>query len=984
MKKTVVTLAALLSLGLVACSGNTEESSTSPIDTGDGTSSPSSDSTPVDDEPIITGVSITNKDELTAEWFIESGEARILAIETTPAADNMELLMDGAMKITSSDPNVVTISGLGVNAVGVGTSTITVTVTNSNGTTVTDSVSITIENRPILQVGPQKVSAIAEGDFYLGFVKADGTTLMATGEMKGFYGATVGPNQAGALFTLAKSGEGWTMRVKTEEGNGQYIAATRGKGDDGDVHNNFVYQNDAFVWTYDEEGGYFHATVGDEGDTKDVMVASSSNYGTIGAYDISEGIDGLFPLLPYNFVEGYAKVSEPVSGQTYKFGADKGGNPNNAQCITGDMVNTYFLGTTADPELAQDVIATEATEGWTLKLENGKYIGVAVSGTHLNAVYQDEPHYFEYRTTLETFVSTVQFDGADTEVILGMDATHDTVSAYSMDEVEQTNVAHLYDGYYIADEEVVMTEGPIAAEPEDGVTLKFGVYNDSAANKGYWMITGEMDGYYLGLVKTMDKTAYDSAADVTAVKVTDTTWNLKLADDKYIMAKMSDDGEHTNILYGEQPYAWTYDASRKVFTTVLNEETYFIGGGKQFDTLSLSADRKYDDSTHAGFFTWGKYEDVGGGEPAAEVDWSNPVEKTVAELNSKEGLETDTLYKFTGILEGLNHSDKYGNAYVTDPTTGESVKLYGLVTDKTDFYIDEKYGDIKLENPGTAVADLADINNGEEVTIIGVPLYWTLDEGEELQICSYLEAHAAKADATYAITSNPTTNGTVSLSAQTATYGTVITITATPETGYRVDKVEVTSAFGKADVTKVNDTTYTFVSTVVNKVSVTFADASVLDTSMTITADALNPSGYDDTGSKNISVNGTDIAVSYHGIMKGTGENAGTIQSNKGKDTMIWNTVAVPGTITSIVITYTTDAANDALTTYYGVSDTAYTAIPDDDVATTLTACTADQVEGQVVTIPVANGGSYFAIARGTEGSAAYMSSIVINFTPAA
>ena len=971
MKKTVVTLAALLSLGLVACSGNTEESSTSPIDTGDGTSSPSSDSTPVDDEPIITGVSITNKDELTAQWFIESGEARILAIETTPAADNMELLMDGAMKITSSDPNVVTISGLGVNAVGVGTSTITVTVTNSNGTTVTDSVSITIENRPIIQVGPQKVSAIAEGDFYLGFVKADGTTLMATGEMAGFYGATVGPNQAGALYTLAKSGEGWTMRVKNEEGNGQYIAATRGVGTHGEVHNNFVYQNDPFAWTYDEEGGYFHAIVGEEGDTKDVLLGSSGDYGTISVYDISGGATGLLPLVPYNFVEGYAKVSEPASGQTYKFGADKGGNPNNAQCITGDMVNKYYLGTTADPELAQDVTATEATEGWTLKLENGKYIGVAVSGTHLNAVYQDEPHYFEYNTTLETFVSTVQFDGADTEVILGMDATHDTVSAYSMDEVEQTNVAHLYDGYYIADEEIVMTEGPIAAEPEDGVTLKFGVYNDSAANKGYWMITGEMDGYYLGLVKTMNKTAYDGAADVTAVKVTDTTWNLKLADDKYIMAKMSDDGEHTNILYGEQPYAWTYDASRKVFTTVLNEETYFIGGGKQFDTLSLSADRKYDDSTHAGFFTWGKYDtetpdpDPAPAFPAKET----AVETTVGAILDGTTAAANTLYKVSGIVEGRDYDNAYGNAYLTDPTTGESIALYGLVTHYDAFYINDK-GEYAIKNPATSDEDLKDVPNGSNVTVIG---YWTT---WAKNLSAYLDSHTTNTD-TYDVEINAGEHGSATLSAETATYGTEITVTTEPAEGYIVDEIYVTNAWGQKIYLESSETNvYKFNATCVNKVTVTFKDQNAKATSVVLNPTVLgfaNESSYTD-GTATITIDGTEVGITYANLRNGgRGE---VTQMNK-TTSLIYNTTALPYEIESIEFTYDTQQKGDSkgrLAVSFGTS-----AITEDSDEIVI-----DPTQGlDPVTINCdVEGATFFRINKPVDG-ALYFSSITINFAQA-
>lgn len=957
MKKTVVTLAALLSLGLVACNGNAEESSTSPIDTGGGTSSPSSDSTPVDDEPIITGVSITNKDELTAEWFIENGEARILAIETTPAADNMELLMDGVMKITSSDTKVVAVSGLGVNAVGVGTSTITVTITNSNGTTVTDSVNITIENRPVLQVGPIVHTELEEGTYQFGFtIASTGQTHFATGEMDGFYGETVTADSYAdaANILLAKSGDGWTLQVASDSGAstaGQYIAGK--KSDDGE-HLNFVYQADPFVWSYDEELHFFHATLEDG---TNILLGGRGTYTTIGVYSYTTDDEAsqMFGLLPYTFTEGYAKVSEPVSGETYKFGADKEGNPNTAQCITGEM-SGYYLATTADPEYAIDVTVTEETDGWTLKLANGKYIGVTISGTHINVVYQDDPYYFDYSTEYGTFVGNEEFEGAATDIIIGLQGTYATMGAYAVAEIDDTYVASLYEGYYIADEEVIMTEGPIWTAPADGLTAKFGVYNDSVANNGYWMITGEMDGHYFGLSKTMEKAAYDAVPDVTAHAVAEkqNVYTLQLENGKYIGAA---GGEYANILLVDDAYEWTYDVERQIFTTTLTvaeyePELYFIGGQKQYDTLSLSREKFYSDNTHAGFFNWGEYEDI------PDETLPDPVKTTISDILDGTTADGNTIYQITGILEDLDHSDKYGNAYLTDPTTGESVKVYGISGTMDAFTIEG--GTISYENSKDAIDALADVENGMMVTL---NVQWSSQFNNVSAVYVSSEADTTA----YDVSVTTDGNGSAALSAETATYGTEITLTATPNANYAVESVKVTTAYGSTYLSTETENVYKFTATCVNKVEVTFRDTTAAVTQLEITADKLGLSGYAaGTGTiDGVNLGYTELADYGDGIQW---------RIKSGKTAALWNTSATPSEIESIELVFNAKASNAGarLAVTFGTEAITENA-SDEDVAYT--------AEGVTVNCDV-DGATFFRINQSVEGGI-YIDSIIIHYAVA-
>ena len=204
----------------------------------------------------------------------------------------------------------------------------------------------------------------------------------------------------------------------------------------------------------------------------------------------------------------------------------------------------------------------------------------------------------------------------------------------------------------------------------------------------------------------------------------------------------------------------------------------------------------------------------------------------------------------------------------------------------------------------------------------------------------------------------------------------------TPESGYRTDKVTVTTAYGTENLTAEEDGTYKFTATCVNEVTVTFADTSVVATSFEITAEAIGVGGGYGNGSGNINVNGTQVAISFNQLTtKGS-----SIQTNDNRDpnSQLWNTVAVPGTITSIAVTFTEFEASDAESTGIGVANEAYSAISATDAATQLTSLSTGTVEGSTVTVEFAEGGSYFTIARIDGGNAAYIASIVVNFTPAA
>ena len=969
MKKSVVALTALLALGLAACTPTNSSDSSTPSSTDPGTSSPSSESSSKpSQEQNFTSMSISNKDELQAAWYVEAEESRTLNVSIDPATNQINLINSGKLTATSSDTAVAVCTGLGVTGVGVGTATITVTLYNDNGTTLTDTVKVTVTNRPVTAVGPQVVTDIKAGTYTFGFLnRSTGKISFITGEMKGFYGECVGVDQydKAAKIELAASGDGWTMKVVTEglSSTGKYIGASITTNEKG-THDNFIYQNEPFVWTYDAEKTIFHATV----DGKDLFIGGNGDYGTADAYEATdENIAANWYMLPYTFVEGYEKVTAPESGKTYKFGADEQGDPNNTGCITGDMVATYYLGTTTDPELAIDVTATKKDGTWTLKTAADKYLGLTVSGTHVNVVYQDDPYNFTYNEEMATFVATVKYDGADTTAYMGMQGTHNTIGAYV--DPDGINLAHLYNGYYIPTEEVVMTEGPIFTAPEDGVAMKFGAYNDSKANEGYWIFTGEMDGFYLGATKVTDKATFDKQANVTP-HASNGKWTLEVGTGKYLYAYTSTDDEgktHNNVGIRDGAYEWTYDAANEAFTTVLNETIYFIGGQKSYDTFSLSDIKHVNENLKANLCTWGKL-DTEPEEPTdTTIDLSTATERTIADLADKKDIDTAHLYKVTGILEGLDHTDKYGNAYVTDPATGKSIALYGMTTENVYKMVD---GAVDYENPETAVETLANVNNGEEVTVVVSPVAWSMSSS--VKYYSVLTEHKAST-ATYSITVDEVEHGTVSVTPNTAsTYGTEATITVTPDEGYVVDKVALTTAMGSSTLTAETDGTYKFNVTVVNKVTVTLRDASAAVTSIEITAETLGLSGYAaGTGSASgVNFSYNELADFGDGIQW---------RRKNGKNSALWNTTAMPSAIESIELHFNTNVSNNQSNSTKARLSVGFatTEIAEDLSIDNV----AFDASNPVVTISNtdAAGATYFRINHGTQNGSFYISSIVIN-----
>lgn len=280
----------------------------------------------------------------------------------------------------------------------------------------------------------------------------------------------------------------------------------------------------------------------------------------------------------------------------------------------------------------------------------------------------------------------------------------------------------------------------------------------------------------------------------------------------------------------------------------------------------------------------------------AVIPLPDTIETNVDAIQSFTNSNENKIYSFSGILEGLDHNDAYGNAFITDPVSGNTVKVYGMTTTATVIAWNEAGTALEFKNPKDAKTTLADVNNGELVTVHGI---YT---SQYKNVSVILDKHEAATTTYKAGVSEKIENGTVVLSkTEGIAYGEEITATVTPATDYKIDKVTIDHGFGKKDVlTAEGDGSYKFTATVNNVIEATFVSSTAIVTELTLTVDSLGLASRA-YGSVDSVVSGVSISV------KDTGNYGDGIQmrgpTSKNPDnppSYFYNTSATPYAIKSI------------------------------------------------------------------------------------
>ncbi len=342
-----------------------------------------------------------------------------------------------------------------------------------------------------------------------------------------------------------------------------------------------------------------------------------------------------------------------------------------------------------------------------------------------------------------------------------------------------------------------------------------------------------------------------------------------------------------------------------------------------------------------------------------------PTVTTIAALNALTADDTTHLYEVTGILEDKSATDKYGNGYLTDATTGASIKIYGSTTTASAItFTDNALG---FTNPKDAVTTLADYANGESVTLHCVYNYYYSSTPE---IMGIMTAHAATTNK-YSITKETATNGTFTVDKETATYGETVTITTTPSSGYSVDTVKVNHNYANESATTVTaDSSYTFTVTCVNSITVTFKAAetnSLILTSSNIISTQNAYGDYDSTVG-GVTIKAMGCADYGNGIQ---------MRYKNSVASAVYNTSATPNAIKNIVFTFGKSQSATAELTYvaFGAASLADT--------TTGATVTYDGTEHTYTITPDAATYTFFKFGHTTTSGAAYFESVVINYVTA-
>ena len=218
--------------------------------------------------------------------------------------------------------------------------------------------------------------------------------------------------------------------------------------------------------------------------------------------------------------------------------------------------------------------------------------------------------------------------------------------------------------------------------------------------------------------------------------------------------------------------------------------------------------------------------------------------KTVEEIAAYTAVNDTLIAKVTGVAE--NHtSTKYGNFHLVNPQTGNSIVVYGGYSDVTFTKTLNVYS-ASYSNPV-----------GESIVGKNVTVYATIgvyDNVGQLVNAKVVVGNAYAENVSATVSVNDSLMGSATLSANSVSYGTEITVSPVPATGYQLKSIEVERASQTEELVAVSGA-YKFNAQIKNVVTVTFEAIPEIDPDAPVTV------------TKNISeisgttTNGTQVAT---------------------------------------------------------------------------------------------------------------------------
>ena len=352
-------------------------------------------------------------------------------------------------------------------------------------------------------------------------------------------------------------------------------------------------------------------------------------------------------------------------------------------------------------------------------------------------------------------------------------------------------------------------------------------------------------------------------------------------------------------------------------------------------------------------------------EPEVRPD---PVEASIAELNAMEGEIKDKTFLVTGVIEAMKN-DKFGNAYLTDPVSKETIMLYGATTTETAIaYAD---GSFSWTNPKDAETTLEGIEDGMQVTM--EVMFKLFNNTPEI---FGIVKESSEFPFPYSVEVEENEDGVITPSkVAEVEYGEEITLEVEPAEGKKLKSLVVENAQGvKKDITEA----LKFNATCVNKVVATFEDAGAVLTQTLVDADKLGITGSYSDSAEAAKIDGADWM--FKECMKsGTGAIQTRYKNSKASE--VYNTTALAADVASVTFVFSADQTQtkDLLYVVAGAESVAEAGQSD---ANAMKLTWDGTEEGRTVTIeiPANLNARFLKLGHTTTSGAAYIQSVTINY----
>ncbi len=373
-----------------------------------------------------------------------------------------------------------------------------------------------------------------------------------------------------AITDLASGGQ--SLSFVDSEGDTKYISWSSST--------NVDFSDEAYAWYWTESiNGYYN--LADGTDTSGRFLGLLASNPSFRAYSPTT------QYLAYGHVAAYETEPEPITpdepetgteefpfevGTDYFLGYDRDGTK---YYYNGEVLNTYYGDVSTDISKAAKVTLGATGDKYTLKLENGYYLG-AEFGDKNNFKWDLTTAYeWEYNSTYQTFVA---YNASGTAYCLGTSGTYNEITVFTLSSAASNHPATLY-------------EIPEGWEPYEEPEIDENSFTEVMTGKlGLFQENKDSYYYFTGTKDTDDKfgamsTSWEEGVEVTLL-TDDTYYFIRFVSNDETLYFGHTDKDNSQVAFNSDPYPLQYD---ETYGAYLNTDgSRYVGTYSTYETLSWS------------------------------------------------------------------------------------------------------------------------------------------------------------------------------------------------------------------------------------------------------------------------------------------------------------------------------------------------------------------------------------------------------------